>query len=436
MTRRNALKAISSAACMSLFPKYRLVHAAPRPEFRNSLCASQFSDGVFSEGIQFRAGNITAGNLEELQRMMMAYGSMELFTRLGSRITDPTRPNSREGMDSAIERAQLAKRLGIPLNPELLLCAYYGDESGQPEPDFTDYPEIKLNKPWRQLTLEEICDAMRTYGELAARQIIDTGVTVNVWDLGNEIDLGFAGVALPPFSTTIGRPGWRYQPPDGVDPEIGKMTVAKFFQMSTANQVAWGQQHLWGYIGSMLSAIKEGIHEVDPKGRVVTHLGGLAVQTPEIFAAFYEAVEANGFRSEALGASFYPTAYPYFDINPGVDRLVLYKQSAELAMERLGKPIYLAEFGYAAGPMTYGEKNWANPVPGYPISPDGQAAFLRDLVEWGVKNGTLVGVRPWAPDFVGSGWQGMALFDTPVDGIADARPGLSAIQEGLELAQL
>jgi hypothetical protein len=85
--------------------------------------------------------------------------------------------------------------------------------------------------------------------------------------------------------------------------------------------------------------------------------------------------------------------------------------------------------------MGYGGQSWANPVEGYPISVEGQAAFLHDLVAWGGGNGTLSGIRPWAPDFVGSGWQPMALFDAPVVGVANARAGLSSIQQGLRDAK-
>ena len=52
-------------------------------------------------------------------------------------------------------------------------------------------------------------------------------------------------------------------------------------------------------------------------------------------------------------------------------------------------------------------------------------------VAWGARDGLLSGIRPWAPDYVGEGWQGMALFDAPVDGVALARPGLAAVTEGL-----
>lgn len=433
--RRNLLKSGVATAAAAMLGGWGRGHSALAARqavtFRNSLCVSPFAEGVFARGIAFRAGSHTAKDVSELQQLMMAYGSTEVFTRLGSRVSAPPQPGGGGiGMTASLKRAHLARSLGIPLNPELLLCGYYGDESGQPEPDFADYPQIRLRKPWHELGIEEMCDALRLYGELAARQIVDTGVTVSVWDIGNEVDLGIAGIAMPPMVPGIGGPGWKYQAPDAVDPEIGRMSVKKFFGLSPSDQVAWGQQHLWGHVGSMLGAVADGIRKVVPKARFATHVGGLATLRPEVFAGFYAAVQAKGFKVDMLGGSYYPTAYPYF-LKESDDRLALYKNTAQLAMKRFGKPIYVAEFGYAAGPMSFGGSSWANEVQGYPISPAGQAAFLRDLVKWGVETGTLAGIRPWAPDFVGSGWQPMALFDAPVHGVAEARPGLSSIQEGL-----
>ena len=62
--------------------------------------------------------------------------------------------------------------------------------------------------------------ALRQYGALAARQLLATGVRVNYWDLGNEVDWGVAGIAVQGLDPT------GYSPPDAVDPAIGQMTAA------------------------------------------------------------------------------------------------------------------------------------------------------------------------------------------------------------------
>ena len=397
-------------------------------KFRNGLSLSRYPEAMFDKNVAYRAGKRTARSPEELQRVYMDHGSTEVFVRAGTSRTAPYGGRN-SGFSEVVPRARLARALGLPLNPELLLCGIYGDMGGQPEPDFSGFPQITLRKPWIELGIDEMCDAMRIYGELAAKEILNTGVTVNVWDLGNEVEFGIAGVAIPPMTKTIGGPGWTYRAPDAVDPEIGKMTIGKFFMMKPADQAAWGKAHLWGHVGKILAAVADGIRKADPKARFATHTSAIATMIPQVFVGFYETLDANGFRSEELGASYYPTNTKLIP-----KRLDLFKETARLAKDRLGRPIYIAEFGYAAGPVIYGGDDWANPVEGYPITPDGQARFLRDLVEWGVREGTVCGVRPWAPDYVGGSWQGMALFEAPVNGVAVARPGLSSIREGLALA--
>jgi hypothetical protein len=64
-------------------------------------------------------------------------------------------------------------------------------------------------------------------------------------------------------------------------------------------------------------------------------------------------------------------------------------------------------------------------VPGYPLTPDGQARFVRDLVAWGTHDGVLSGIRPWAPDLALPGWAPMALFIRR-ESVATARPALDA----------
>lgn len=200
--------------------------------------------------------------------------------------------------------------------------------------------------------------------------------------------------------------------------------------MNDPERVAWGKEHLWPHVGKILAAVADGIREVDRNARFATHASGLAAQMPDAFVSFNEVLDAEGFKAAEIGISFYPTSN-----NWAPKRLDLFKQLATLAKQRLGRRIYIAEYGYAAGPMKFGPMDWANAVEGYPTTPEGQAAFLRDLTEWGVRNEVLSGIRPWAPDFVASGWQNMALFGEPVEGVVKPRAGLSSIQEGLKLAQ-
>ena len=426
-TRRQLIASVP-AATMAVRTPSLFAASKGHSTFRNGLCATTYAEPILAKGIAFDDGPRVATTMLELQKLMMRRGSNEVFVRLGSTRASVSRaPDGYAAL--ARRRALLARQVGLPLNPELTLSARYGDVGGQPEPDFTGYPEIKLSKPWHQLEIGAMCDAMRAYGRIVAREIHATGARVNVWDIGNEVEFGIAGVAIQPMNKAIGGPDWAYRAPDAVDPEIGKMSFGKFFLMKSADQVDWAQTHLWSYVGNILAAVAEGIREVDRRARFATHTSAIAAVMPAVFVGFNEAVDAAGFHADSCGTSYYPTNTRLIP-----NRLERFKEAARLTMQRLRRPVYIAEFGYAAGPVVYGGNDWANPVEGYPCTPDGQADFLRDLVAWGVGEKLLSGVRPWAPDYVGGSWQGMALFDAPLGDVAFAREGLAAIQQGLKIA--
>lgn len=394
-------------------------------EFRNSLSVSPFTESVLAV-TALRAGHRTATSVADVQKLFNRAGATEVFVRVA--MVDETPGNRGGGATRAMERARLAKRLGMPLNPELGLWAYYGDIAMQPSPDFRDYPQIALPGPWMSLNIDQMADAMRSYGRAVARQILSTGVKVNVWDIGNEIEMGIAGVAVRSFSTTDEH-GWTYQAPDAVDPAIGQVGIYDLFGMSETDRTAWLSAHLWPYVGRLLAATAEGVRSVDPRARFATHTSVLAPQLPGVLPAFWQAMEDAGFHSEELGASYYPTSVA------NGDQLQALQTSAEQLFQTFGRPLFLAETSYPSAPITAeAYASWNYPVPGYPLTPQGQYEFFRDLAQWGASTGLLSGIRQWAPDFSTAEWIQMSCFEAPVNGVSVAKPVLTAVSDGLKRA--
>lgn len=397
----------------------------PESKFRISLSVSPFTELLLRNGITFTDGRMTAKSAKDLQMLFVAHGANEVYARIAT--TQKYRIGVGDhSMDRGLERARIAKDLNLPFNPELGLFNIYGDIRCQPAPDFSDYPQIKLERPWASLTLDQMENSLRSYGAIAARQILSTGVKVRIWDLGNEVEFGTAGVAVRPMpggcDDTAGGPGW-YKAPDKVDPAIGKMSAVELLRMPEAERISWLQQHVWPYEARLLKAVAEGIRSVDPRARFSTHVSGATAVLPAQAVAFYRAMEKGGFVVDEMGLSFYPTASA---IPPG--RLQAFKETAIALQRGFKKPVFVAEIGYPAAPMRRGFI-WNDAVKGYPLTPQGQADFFRDLAAWGVQTGVLSGIRPWAPDIPGTPWGPMSFFDIHGKS-AGARPALNAIAEG------
>lgn len=392
--------------------------------FRAALSVSPFTELVLKEGISYTDGTRTARSTEELQRLFMAHGATEVYARIGTQRRF-TYGNHDHSVERGLERARLATKLGLPFNPELGLFAQYGDITHQPEPDFSDYPSLKVPRPWHRLSLAEMLPILRDYGALIAAEIRDCGAQVNVWDLGNEVERGVAGIAVPPI---VQPRGWKYRAPDAIDREIGRMSLKRYVQLSPAGRVEWLANHLWPYMGQAFAAVADGIRSVDQHARFSTHTSGMSAYSLDLFARFYKSLDAAGFKVEQAGLSYYPSA----DTEP-VDRFAAFKSMVAAATAQLDRPVFIAEYGYPVGPFKFANNAWDHAAPGFPVSVEGQAKYMRELVAWGASTGLLSGIRPWAPDLPVPGWGEMSLFALK-NRTATARPTIDALTQGLALA--
>jgi hypothetical protein len=384
--------------------------------FRVSLSVSPVTESVL-KSVSLSDGKFAARTVRGVAALFRRYGANEVFVRVAT-LRNARLGDQEHGFARAIDRARLARDQQMPLNPELGLWAVYGDIRDQPAPDFTDYPSIRLPGPWSSLTLAQMEAALRQYGELVARQILSTGVRINYWDLGNEVEYGFPGVTIRSFGTDPAT----YNPPDAVDPAIGRMTLPQLLAMTEPGRIGWLTQHLWPSVGRLLAAVAHGVRSVDRSARFSTHISGLGVDGPALPIAFWEAMHLAGYHPAQFGTSFYPTT------GAAGDRRAVLLDVAEALHLRFGKRLFLAEFSYPSGLMGV-PFAWNTAQAGYPLTPDGQSRYLRDLVAHAIQAGTISGIRPWGPDYclASKGWEPMSLFNP--DG--SAKPALTAIQTGI-----
>jgi len=381
--------------------------------FRTSISVSPRTDILFSQGYVYNdtLGNV-AQNTEELQKLYVKHGATEVYARIATNRFKYNIDGLDHSLQTAKTKARMAVRLGLPLNPELGVFNHYGDVLGQPAPDFSQYPEIYMPGPWMSLNLNQMKLVLIQYGALVAREIKSTGVTVNVWDIGNEINFGFAGVALG-------------NAPNNVDPEIANYPDIGSVLSQPDGGLQWLKTHMWNYEAQLMRAVQIGILSVYPHAKFATHIATIPFST--VYTnAFYTTMLQQGAQIDVAGYSFYPSQY--FD---PPDMMAFIKTVVTDTVTSFNRPVFFAEQGYPAHTIVVGAfVNWNYMTLGYPFTEQGQAALLRDITAWGKNNG-LAGIRPWAPDDIGLDWEPFALFKLTSEKIATARPALDAIQEGL-----
>ena len=307
------------------------------------------------------------------------------------------KPDTNATLEQGLKLCRIAAELGMPINPEIM-CAYtYMDMSTQQSPNFEEYPEIyalQHGKAWEELNLDEICTVLKAYGQFIAESILQTGCTVNNWNLSNEANYGFAGIS--------------YGLKTAVNPKLGKMPPSLRYLLPTI-AVGWFKRNIWRYDAKAFASLREGIldayakMEIDASNvRFSTHIATV-VATPKICVSYFNCLKENGYALDTAGISYYPSA-------PSMcrDKEKLLKKTVTAIWEQCGLPVFIAEYAYPSGPMEGPFAGWNQKAGSYEQDQPGQALLYADVIAWG-KTHHMAGIRYWAPDF--KGWYTMAMFE-------------------------
>lgn len=362
----------------------------PNQPFRLSLCVSPYMMGFAEQGISFSDGAMTAASPLELQQLYNRHGATEMWVRINMRKRGMHPASETDhAFENSLGQLRIAKELDLPVNPELMCVRDYMDMSKQDSADFTEYPEISLPRPWSTCNLEEMCVALEQYGAIVAEEILAAGCRVNIWDIGNETNFGFAGVS-------VGRK-------TAMNPKLEKANPMRIYPRPHLG-AGWLAKNVWPYNALMMAAVAAGIRQVDPNAKVSVHIA-TAIADTHYVVTYYNTLMENGFRPDEAGISFYPST-------PGIwfDQVKRFKEIVSAVHRHCGLKTFVAEYAYPSSPMREGAfKSWNRRTRGYEHSEMDQSRLLQDLIAWGKENG-LSGIRPFAPDLNGH-WEPMSLFN-------------------------
>jgi len=272
-------------------------------------------------------------------------------------------------LPATILMAQEAKAAGL----EFMLDFHYSDTWADPG---------KQYKPaaWEGITFAALVDSMYAYTNGAIRAFRDAGALPDYVQIGNEVSNGMLW--------DDGRVGGQWDTPEQWD---------NFAELLSAG----------------VSGVRDSLNPSEQPTIIIHHDQGASVGTCEWY---YDNLVSRGVSFDCIGLSFYP--WWHGDIWGLRDNL-------ENLAPRYGREIMVVETSY---PWTLdwvddGTNNfvWQESQlhTNYPATPDGQFAFLRDVVAVveATPGGLGTGVLTWEPGFIsvpggpGSPSENLATFD-------------------------
>ena len=283
-------------------------------------------------------------------------------------------------LDYATDLARRVQQAGLRPYLVLFLTEDWSDVNKQPAP-----------AAWADLPLDERAAAIRQYARETAQHFIDQGIAIDYYEIGNEIDYGICGV---------------------------------FADETQPHDAASLRASVWPDEARLIQAAIEGVREADPQARFLLHIA--TSWDPGFAVAFFQAMTDLEVEYDYVGLSHYPSAF-------GAVVASRLCETLDRLRAEVGKPVIIAETAYPAEPTTGGFfEEWRNPLPGYPLTPEGQAWWLTDFLAGMCARGDVLGVYYFSPGFYFSGelWGPLALFD----GAGRARPAVAsfAIERGAQ----
>lgn len=251
-------------------------------------------------------------------------------------------------IDNYVRLGRLAKSKGY----KLLMDLHYSDFWADPGKQF-------IPKAWVGYTLDELVDAVYEFTVRCLKIATKEGVAPAIIQVGNEIT---NGILWP----------------------IGKLEID-------------GKRCNYDNFCRLIDAGCRACREVTPEAKIVLHLE--RSNDKAVYQEFFNEMESFGIDYDVIGASY----YPYWH---GTPEEMLDNMDA---CRRFGKEIMIMELGYGFTEKGYildGEErrlvidSERSHIPGftekYPISPEGQAAFVRYVVSAARDRG-IDGIFYWEP---------------------------------------
>lgn len=231
----------------------------------------------------------------------------------------------------------------------------------------------RLPQEWAGLSLKEVCERVQRHCFETATHFRESGLNVEVYEIGNEIERGVLG--FPRFAT---------------DEPIDWLRMMR-------EDPAWLRENVWRPEAALLKAATRGVKRAQPSAEVLLHIATMPPPNDAYVTTFFEAMVAEGVRFDYAGLSVYPRGSAWADWKQSVARWAR-------DLEALGKPVVISEFSYPHSPGPgIAEGAARQPLLGFPPTPEGQARFVGDFLTWCRQTRNVAGAFYFYADHI-PGW--------------------------------
>ncbi|MCP5451217.1 MAG: glycosyl hydrolase 53 family protein [Gammaproteobacteria bacterium] len=298
----------------------------------------------------------------------------------------------------AIASLKAAAAQGMRLYANLFFsheAAHWGNQKAPPE--------------WAGKSVAETAALMEQYAYEIAQYFQQQGLNVEVYEIGNEIDIGMVDFL----------PSRRIAVPAGVN-IVGDYT--------------WLRNNVWNIEATLLKAGITGIRRANPAAKTAVHIAGLEIGPgPEFAAQFFQAMHDFGVNYDYAALS-HPYAYYPWKLNR-YSTVCWFKRVARTVSQiaALGTPVMIVEAAYQSNPV----QTVDGPMLDFPFTPAGQADWLREQLRFASALPSMAGWFYFYPEIF-SGW--LPATDPAyrlewgsllaADGVA--RPALAELRVNLE----
>ncbi|MFX0188841.1 MAG: glycosyl hydrolase 53 family protein [Candidatus Hodarchaeota archaeon] len=227
---------------------------------------------------------------------------------------------------------------------------------------WADVNKAPLPERFKGLTFEELLDEITEYSENVTQHFINEGISMEYYEIGNEIDFGLCG------------------------------TFANRSQDPTYN-LTWLRENTWYNESRIIKACIEGVRRADPTAEFMLHI---ALSDPAFALAFYTAMKDYGVDYDIIGLSYHPAWGGDLAENCFLETLRILSTSELPGSDH----IVIPETSYGSNNTgTFVFPTWTKNITEFPQDPEGQKAWVKHQLEWMYQTPNVDGMYYFSPEY-------------------------------------